>query len=129
MKKFFFTAALSFVAVLCISATVVESNHTESHPSAVIASIDGIDDEIEFETVTLAKVYNLMPQKVKSLCVSSYEDISSRIEKSSKSFTYAGVKISPVKSNGQTTLKFSYGGHSVVVKNYNKAEFDAIFGM
>ena len=46
MKKFFFTAALSFVAVLCISATVVESNHTEPHPSAVIASIDGIDDEI-----------------------------------------------------------------------------------
>ena len=129
MKKLFFIAALSLVTVFGISATVVESSTTDSYTSSVTASISGLGEDIDFDTKTLAAIYNLMPQKVKDLCVSSYVDIASRIEKSGKSFTYAGVKISPVKSDGKTNLKFSYGGHSVLVENYTKAEFDTIFKM
>lgn len=129
MKKLFFIAALSFVAVFGISATVVESTTTDSYASSVTVSISGLGEDIDFDTATLATIYNLMPQRVKELCVDSYADISSRIEKSGNSFTYAGVKITPIKSNGTTSLKFSYAGHSVVVENYTKAEFDKIFGL
>ena len=129
MKKLFFIAALSLVAVFGISATVVESSTTDSYASSVTASISGLGEDIDFDTATLATIYNLMPQRVKELCEDSYADISSRIERSSKSFTYAGVKITPIKSDGTTNLKFSYAGHSVVVENYTKAEFDKIFGL
>ena len=129
MKKLFFIAALSLVAVFSISATVVESNTTDSYASSVTASISGLGEDIDFDTATLATIYNLMPQRVKELCEDSYADISSRIERSGKSFTYAGVKITPIKSDGTTNLKFSYAGHSVVVENYTKAEFDKIFGL
>lgn len=129
MKKLFFIAALSLVAVFGISATVVESSATDSYASSVTASISGLREDIDFDTATLATIYNLMPQRVKELCEDSYADISSRIERSGKSFTYAGVKITPIKSDGTTNLKFSYAGHSVVVENYTKAEFDKIFGL
>ena len=129
MKKLFFIAALSFVAVFGISATVVESSTTDSYASSVTASISGLGEDINFDTATLATIYNLMPQRVKELCVDSYADISSRIERLDKSFTYAGVKITPIKSDGTSSLKFSYAGHSVVVENYTKAEFDKIFGL
>ena len=129
MKKLFFIAALSLVSVFCISATIAESSTTDSSPSSVTASVSGLGEDIDFDIATLAAIYNLMPQRVKDLCVDSYIDISSSIEKSDKSFTYAGVKITPIKSDGRTNLKFSYGGHSVVVKNYTKAEFDRIFGL
>lgn len=129
MKKYFFIAALSLVAVFGISATVVESSTTDSYASSVTASISDLGEDIDFDTATLATIYNLMPQRVKELCEDSYADISSRIERSGKSFTYAGVKITPIKSDGTTNLKFSYAGHSVVVENYTKAEFDKIFGL
>lgn len=129
MKKLFFIAALSLVTVFGISATVLESSTTDSYTSSVTASISGLGEDIDFDTATLATIYNLMPQRVKELCVNSYADISSCIERSGKSFTYAGVKITPIKGNGATNLKFSYAGHSVVVENYTKAEFDKIFGL
>ena len=129
MKKLFFIATLSLVAVFGISATVVESSTTGSYTSSVTASISGLGEDIDFDTATLATIYNLMPQRVKELCVDSYADISSRIERSGKSFTYAGVKITTIKSDGTTNLKFCYDGHSVIVENYTKAEFDKIFGL
>ena len=129
MKKLFFIAALSLVSVFCISTTFAESRTTDSYTSSVTASVSGLGEDVDFDIATLAAIYNLMPQRVKDLCVDSYVDISSSIEKSDKSFTYAGVKITPIKSDGRTNLKFSYGGHSVVVKNYTKAEFDKIFGL
>ena len=70
-----------------------------------------------------------MPQKIKDLCVESYKDIAPRIEKSGKGFTYEGVAITPIKTANGTDLKFSCGGHSVLVHNYTKAEFDRIFGL
>ena len=129
MKKLFFIAALSFVTVFGISATVVESSTTDSYTSSVTASISGLGEDIDFDTATLATIYNFLPQRVKELCVDSYADISSLIERSGKSFTYAGVKITPIKSDGTTNLKFCYDGHSVVGENYTKAEFDRIFGL
>ena len=129
MKKVFFIAALSLVTVFGVSATVVESSATDSYTSSVTASISGHGEDIDFDTATLATIYNLMPQRVKELCVDSYADISARIEKSGKSFTYAGVRITPIATEDGTDLKFSYDGHSVVVANYTKAEFDKIFGL
>ena len=129
MKKFFFIAALSIVTVFGLSATVIDSDSSTSYTSSVTASIKGLGDSIDFETETLATIYGLMPQRVKELCVDSYADISARIEKSDRSFKYAGVKITPIKVNGATNLMFSYAGHSVVVENYTKAEFDKIFGL
>jgi hypothetical protein len=71
-----------------------------------------------------------MPQKVKKLCVSSYKSIAPRIEKSvDKRFVFEGVAITPVKTATGIDLKFSYGGHTLVVENYTKAEFDKIFGL
>jgi hypothetical protein len=96
--------------------------------SSVTATIAGDDEEIDFETKTLVVIYNLMPQKVKDLCTASYKDIAPRIEKS-KPFTYQGVRITPIITEDGTDLKFSCNGHTVVVEDYKKAEFDAIFGI
>ena len=130
MRKIFFAAILSLVTVLCVSATVAEINSASSidYASSVTATIAGDGEEIDFDTKTLVVIYNLMPQRVKELCTASYMDIAPRIEKS-KPFTYQGVRISPVVTEDGTDLKFSCNGHTVLVENYTKAEFDAIFGI
>ena len=129
MKKIFFAAIISLVTVLCVSATVADSNADAAYLASVTATVAGMDEGIDFDTKTLVVIYNLMPQKVKDLCVASYKDIAPRIEKSGKSFTYEGVVITPIRTANGTDLKFSCGGHSIVVKNYTKAEFDRIFGL
>lgn len=131
MKKLFFAAILSLVTVLCVSATVSNSATESVNPSSsVTATIAGVNESFDLDTKTLVTVYNLMPQKVKKLCVASYKDIAPKIEKSgSKGFSYEGVKITPIRTTEGTDLKFSCGGHSVVVKNYTRAEFDRIFGL
>ena len=131
MKKIFFVAIVSLVSVLGVSATVSNSASVSGeNTSSVTATIAGIDEEFNFDTKTLVAVYNLMPQKVKKLCVASYKDIAPRLEKNrSKSITYEGVRITPIKNANGIDLKFSYGGHTVVVKNYTKSEFDGIFGL
>ena len=69
-----------------------------------------------------------MPQKAKELCVDSYKAIAPRVEMSvGKRFTYEGVAITPTKTANGINLKFSCGGHTLVVENYSKAEFDEIF--
>ena len=130
MKKIFFAAILSLVTVLCVSATVAEINSDDNYSSSVTATVAGMNEGIDFDTKTLVVIYNLMPQKIKDLCAASYKDIAPRIEKSgSIGFTYEGVKILPIKTTDGTDLKFSCQGHTVVVENYTKAEFDAIFGI
>lgn len=130
MKKIFFAAIISLVTVLCVSATVAEISSDDIYSSSVTATVAGMDEGIDFDTKTLVVIYNLMPQKIKDLCVSSYEEIAPRIEKSgSNGFTYEGVKIVPIKTASGMDLKFSCQGHSLVVKNYTKAEFDKIFGL
>ena len=129
MKKIFFAAIISLVTVLCVSATVADSNADAAYLASVTATVAGMDEGIDFDTKTLVVIYNLMPQKVKDLCVASYKDIAPRIEKTRKSFTYEGVVITPIGTANGTDLKFSCGGHSIVVKNYTKAEFDRIFGL
>ena len=130
MKKIIFAAIISLVTVLCVSATIAEANVSENYSSSVTAKVAGMNERFDFDTKTLVVIYNLMPQKIKDLCVSSYEDIAPRIEKSgSNGFTYEGVKIVPIKSASGMDLKFSCQGHSLVVKNYTKAEFDKIFGL
>lgn len=130
MRKIIFAAILSLVTVLCVSATVAEINNANSidYASSVTATIAGDGEEIDFDTKTLVVIYNLMPQRVKDLCTASYKDIAPRIEKS-KPFIYQGVRITPVVTEDGTDLKFSCNGHTVVVENYTKAEFDAIFGI
>ena len=130
MRKIFFAAILSLVTVLCVSATVAEVTNADSmdYTSSVTATIAGDGEGIDFETKTLVVIYNLMPQKVKDLCVASYKDIAPRIEKS-KAFTYQGVRITPIQTEEGTDLKFSCNGHTVVVENYSRREFDAIFGI
>jgi hypothetical protein len=129
MKKIFFAAILSLVTVLCVSATVADSNSTDTYSSSITATVAGMNEGIDFDTKTVVAIYNLMPQKIKDLCISSYENIAPRIEKSGKGFTYEGVTITPIRTTNGTDLKFSCGGHSVLVKNYTKAEFDRIFGL
>jgi hypothetical protein len=127
MKKVFFIAALSLVTVFGVSATVAAPD--ENYASSVTTTIAGLDEDIEFDTKTLVTIYNLMPERVKEMCVESYDDISARIEESGRGLTYAGVKIRPLATEDGTDLQFSYGGHKVVVENYTKAEFDKIFGL
>ena len=127
MKKIFFAAIISLVTVLCVSATVANIP-ADDFSSSITATIAGSDENIDFDTKTLVTIYNLMPEKVKDLCVASYKDIAPRIEKSSKSFTYEGVEITPIRTDSGTDLRFSCGGHTVVVKNYTRQEFDNIFG-
>ena len=129
MKKIFFAAIISLVTILCVSATVADSNAGDNYSSSVTATVAGMNEGIDFDTKTVVAIYNLMPQKIKDLCISSYENIAPRIEKSGKGFIYEGVEISPIKSANGTDLKFSCGGHTVLVKNYTKAEFDRIFGL
>ena len=126
MKKIFFAAIISLVTILCVSAKAADIT-TGNYSSTVTATVAGMNEEFDFDTKTLVAIYNLMPQRVKVLCIASYKDIASRIEKSSKSFTYEGVKITPIRTDRGTDLKFTCGGHTVVVKNYTKAEFDSIF--
>ena len=128
MKKIFFAAIISLVTVLCVSATVAEINSDDNYSSSVTATVAGMNEAIDFDTKTLVVIYNLMPQKIKDLCVASYENIAPRIEKS-KPFTYQGVRITPTPTEDSTDLKFSCQGHTVVVENYTKAEFDRIFGL
>ena len=129
MKKIFFAAILSLVTVLCVSATVA-SIPADNYSSSVTATLAGSEDAIDFDTKTLVTIYNLMPDQVKNLCKASYRDIAPRIEKSAgRSFTYEGVKITPIKTAEGLDLKFSYDGHTLLVKNYNRAEFDSIFGI
>ena len=130
MKKIFFAAIISLVTVLCVSATVADSAVSDNYSSSVTATVSGMNEGFDFDTKTLVVIYNLMPQRVKDLCAASYKDIAPRIEKSgSKGFTYEGVAITPIRTDSGTSLKFSCGGHTVVVKNYTKAEFDSIFGL
>ena len=130
MRKIFFAAIISLVTVLCVSATVAEISNANSidYASSVTATIAGDGEAIDFETKSLVVIYNLMPQKVKDMCTASYKDIAPRIEKS-KPFTYQGVRITPIITEDGTDLKFSCNGHTVVVEDYKKAEFDAIFGI
>lgn len=125
MKKVFFVSALALVAVFGISATV--ATPTEEFNSSVTATIAGVDNPITFDTKTLVAIYNLMPNEVQTMCRESYADISSRIETTGKSLTYAGVGITPITTDDGTDIKFSYDGHTLLVENYTKAEFDKIF--
>ena len=129
MKKIFFIAILSLVSMFCVAAPVTNAT-TSTEKSSVTARISGVEEDFDFDTKTLVAIYNLMPQKVKKLCTSSYKFIAERIEKTGgKRFVYEGVTITPSKTTSGVNLKFSYGGHSVVVENYTKAEFDRIFGL
>jgi hypothetical protein len=129
MKKIFFAAIISLVTVLCVSATVA-SIPAGNFTSSVTATIAGSDESIDFDTKTLVTIYNLMPQKVKDLCVASYKDIAPRIEAAgTKGFTYQGVAIRPIKTDDGIDLRFSYDGYTIVVENYTRSEFDSIFGL
>jgi hypothetical protein len=129
MKKIFFIAILSLVSMFSVAAPATDAT-TPAGNSSVTARISGVDEDIDFDTKTLVAICNLMPQKVKKLCVSSYKSIAPRIEKSvGKRFIFEGVAITPVKTATGIDLKFSYGGHTLVVENYTKAEFDKIFGL
>ena len=130
MRKIFFAAIISLVTIICVSATIAEVNAADNHSSSVTANIAGVAGDIDFDTRTLVIIYNMMPQNVKDLCITSYKHIAPMIEKNgSKSFTYQGVRITPIVSENGMDLKFSCGGHSILVENYSKAEFDAIFGI
>ena len=129
MKKIFFIAILSIVSMFSVAAPATDAT-TSTEKSSVTARISGVDEDIDFDTKTLVAIYNLMPQKVKKLCVSSYKSIAPRIEKSvGKRFVFEGVAITPVKTATGINLEFSYGGHTLVVENYTKAEFDKVFGL
>ena len=127
MKKIIFAAIISLVTVFCVSATVANIP-TDDFSSSITATIAGSDENIDFDTKTLVTIYNLMPQKVKELCTSSYKDIAPRIERSGSRFTYQGVTITPIKTSNGMDLKFSYGGYTIHVKNYTRQEFDNVFG-
>lgn len=129
MKKIIFIAIFSLVSVFSVAAATTGTTAADKK-STVTARLSGVDEEINFDTKTLAAIYNFMPQKVKALCTSSYKSIAPRIEKSvGKHFIYQGVTISPIKTANGINLKFNYGGHSIIVENYTKAEFDKIFGL
>ena len=129
MKKIFFAAIISLVTVLCVSATVANIP-ADNFSSSVTATIAGSDESIDFDTKTLVTIYNLMPQKVKDLCVASYKDVAPRIDAAgTKAFTYQGVTIRPIKTDDGVDLKFTCGGHTILVENYTRSEFDSIFGL
>ena len=129
MKKIFFAAIISLITVLCVSATVA-SIPADNFSSSVTATIAGSDEGIDFDTKTLVTIYNLMPQRVKDLCVASYKDVAPRIETAgTKAFTYQGVTIRPIKTDDGVDLKFTCGGHTILVENYTRSEFDSIFGL
>ena len=129
MKKVFFAAIISLITVLCVSATVA-SIPADNFSSSITATIAGSDEGIDFDTKTLVTIYNLMPQKVKDLCVASYKDVAPRIDAvGTKAFTYQGVTIRPIKTDDGVNLKFTCGGHTILVENYTRSEFDSIFGL
>ena len=129
MKKIIFIAIFSLVSMFSVAATTADAT-TPAKKSTVTARISGVDEDINFDTKTLAAIYYLMPQKVKALCLGSYKSIAPRIETSvGKRFVYEGVAITPMKTADGISLKFSYGSHTVTVENYTKAEFDKIFGL
>ncbi len=129
MKKIFFAAIISLITVLCVSATVA-SIPADNFSSSVTATIAGSDEGVDFDTKTLVTIYNLMPQKVKDLCVASYKDVAPRIEAAgTKGFAYQGVAIRPIKTDDGVDLKFTCGGHTILVENYTRSEFDSIFGL
>ena len=129
MKKIFFIAILSLVSMFSVAAPVTETT-TSTKKSSVTARISGVEESIDLDTKTLVSIYNLMPQKVKKLCLGSYKSIAPRVEKSiGKRFVFEGVTITPIKTANGINLEFSYGGHTLVVENYTKAEFDRIFGL
>lgn len=129
MKKIFFAAIISLITVLCVSATVA-SIPADNFSSSVTATIAGSHEGIDFDTKTLVTIYNLMPQKVKDLCVASYKDVAPRIDAAgTKAFTYQGVTIRPIKTDDGVDLKFTCGGHTILVENYTRSEFDSIFGL
>lgn len=129
MRKIFFAAIISLITVLCVSATVA-SIPADNFSSSVTATIAGSDEGIDFDTKTLVTIYNLMPQKVKDLCVASYKDVAPIIEAAgTKAFTYQGVTIRPIKTDDGVDLKFTCGGHTILVENYTRSEFDSIFGL
>ena len=129
MKKIFLIAILSLVSMFSVAAPATNVT-TSTEKSSVIARVSGVEEDFDFDTKTLVAIYNLMPQKVKKLCVSSYKSIAPRIETcAGKRFVYEGVAITPTKTANGIDLKFSYGGHTLVVENYTKAEFDKIFGL
>ena len=128
MKKIIFIAIFSLVSMFCVAATTADA--ATGKKSTVTARISGVDGDFDFDTKTLVAIYNLMPQKVKQLCASSYKSIAPRIKKSiGKRFVFEGVTITPVKTATGINLEFSYGGHTLVVENYTKAEFDKVFGL
>ena len=129
MKKIIFIAIFSLVSAFCVAAPTTDTT-ASGKKSSVTARLSGVDEEINFDTKTLVAIYNLMPQKVKQLCVSSYKTIAPRVERSvGKRFTFEGVAITPIQTTEGINLKFSCGGHTLVVENYTKAEFDRIFGL
>lgn len=129
MKKIFFIAILSLASMFSVAAPITDVT-TSTENTSVTAKISGVEEDFDFDIKTLVAIYNLMPQKVKRLCTNSYKSIAARIEKNGgKRFVYEGVTITPTKTANGVNLKFSYGGHSVVVENYTKAEFDKIFGL
>ena len=129
MKKIFFIAILSLASMFSVAAPITDVT-TSTENTSITAKISGVEEDLDFDIKTLVAIYNLMPQKVKRLCTNSYKSIVSRIEKNGgKRFVYEGVTITPTKTANGVNLKFSYGGHSVVVENYTKAEFDKIFGL
>ena len=129
MKKILFAAIISLITVLCVSATVA-SIPADNFSSSVTATIAGSDEGIDFDTKTLVTIYNLMPQKVKDLCLASYKDVAPRIEAAgTKAFIYQGVTIRPIKTDDGVDLKFTCGGHTILVENYTRTEFDSIFGL
>ena len=130
MKKVFFIAIISLVSVVCVAATAADETATTNYTSSVTVKIAGEDAEMGFDTKTLVAIYNLLPERVKAFCVGSYKAIAPRIESSiEEQFTYEGVAITPIATDYGVNLKFSYGGHTLVVDNYTKAEFDRIFGL
>lgn len=129
MKKIFFAAIISLVTVLCVSATVANIP-SDDFSSSVSVTLAGSDEDIDFDIKTLVTIYNLMPQQVKDLCMASYKDIAPRIDTSgTKGFTYEGVAIRAIKTDNGINLKFGCGGHTIVVENYTRSEFDTIFGL
>ena len=129
MKKTIFIAIFSLVSMFCVAAPATEASAV-GKKSTVTARISGADETFDFDTKTLATIFSLMPQKVKKLCVSCYKSIAPRIETSiGKRFVYEGVSITPTRTANGISLKFSYKGHSVIVDNYTKAEFDKFFGL
>lgn len=73
-ENLFFAAIISLVTVLCVSATVAQPNAPENYSSSVTAIVAGMDEGIDFDTKTFVVIYNLMPQRVKDLCVASYKE-------------------------------------------------------